>query len=161
MDVLFCQPDPRHGGGRTVVIVGTKAHGQDTESLIESSVYIQDTSGPNPSRKLQEASQFTLWAKLLMVTFRGGNMWSSVWNDRILYLYSLFWCVHSWSHAHWESNRSSGVLLPNLGPRPLPQRRRHFLPLSGELDSRWWMCRFSNQPKERQEGKLKHHQHIS
>lgn len=44
MDLLFSQPDRRHGGGRTVFIVGTEAHGRDTESVTESSAYIQDKS---------------------------------------------------------------------------------------------------------------------
>lgn len=48
MDLLFSCSDPRHSGGRAVFIVGTVAHGVDTESIIESSVYIPATSGPNP-----------------------------------------------------------------------------------------------------------------
>lgn len=55
-----------------------------------------------------------------------------MWTCSDLYIPFCSFFPPSWGHAHRESHRSSGVLLPHFRPCSLPQRRRHLLSLSGE-----------------------------
>lgn len=50
--------------------------------------------------------------------------------------FSVLCSCRSWSHAPWQSDRSSGLHLPDLRPHSHPQRRRHILPFSGERGHR-------------------------